>query len=74
MAQQCQTKGADYLVSQIGFIESPEQIAKASFLDVGQLSAKEWIAEDRRLSGLLGVLLFRTNMDWCLVRHVPKAG
>jgi hypothetical protein len=73
IALQCRTKEADYLVSQIGFIESLERIAKASFPDIAQLSARQWVTQDLRVSGLLDVLVFRTNMDWCLVRHTPEA-
>ena len=69
MVEQCRLKGADYLVSQIGFIESPEQIAKASFPGITQLSQREWATKDTRLSGLSGIVLFRTNFEWCLVRN-----
>jgi hypothetical protein len=69
MVEQCRVKGADYLVSQIGFVESPEQIAKASFPEITQLNQREWATKDRRLSGLSGIVLFRTNFQWCLVRN-----
>jgi hypothetical protein len=69
MVEQCRRKGADYLVSQIGFIESPEQIAKASFPEITQMSPREWATKDSRLSGLSGIVLFRTNFEWCLVRN-----
>jgi len=69
MVEQCRVKGADYLVCQIGFVESPEQIAKASFPEITQLNQRDWATKDWRLSGLSGIVLFRTNFEWCLVRN-----
>jgi hypothetical protein len=72
MVEQCRLKGADYLATQIAFM-SPREIAQASFPEITQLNQREWATKDWRLSSLSGVLLFGTNMDWCLVRNTLRA-
>jgi hypothetical protein len=72
MVGDCRLKGADYLVTQIGF-ESQEEVAKACFPEITQLGKREWATKDWRLVGLHGIVFFRrslrTNFDWCLVRN-----
>jgi hypothetical protein len=69
MVGECRLKGADYLVTQIGF-ESQEEVAKACFPEITQLGKREWATKDWRLVGLHGIVFFRrslrTNFDWCL--------
>jgi hypothetical protein len=69
MVEECRPKGADYLMSQVGF-QSPEEIIKACFREITQLGKREWATKDRRLSELRGIILFGTNLDWCLVRNI----
>jgi hypothetical protein len=68
MVEQCRRKGADYLICQIGF-DSPAEIAEKCFLGVTRLNARVFEAKDPRLFGIKGILLFRTNFDWCLIRN-----
>lgn len=74
---ECRLKGADYLVTQIGF-ETPEEVAKGCFPDIMQLGEKEWATKDWRVAGLRGIVFFkrsfRTNLDWCLVRNSFQMG
>jgi hypothetical protein len=69
MVEQCRRKGADYLMCQVGFVESAARLAEACLPDVTRLSPREYETSDSRLSGLKGIVFFRTTFDWCIVRN-----